>query len=306
MKKLWLVLMLVLSVAAWAQEQPAAAPNASHQSTSTNVSERQLEPTYSDLYCSGFVSKENIPAANHVVAGYNAPHETRYTTGEFVYLIGSGYAVGNRYTVLRKVRDPNGEQMFPGQNRRLKESGIQYADLGRVAIVEVQNDIAVGKVEFSCMPYTDCDLVVPFQERPEVKFRATKAKFQEFLPYSGKGGFIIGAKEFDQVLGTGAKIYVNIGAGKGLHPGDYIRITRNYNPSTMQPVDRLSLSAMNSEDTSLHPPKVTKSELKKLPYRGVGEAIVLSVTSETATAMITFALEDVQVGDTVEISPAAN
>jgi hypothetical protein len=304
MKKFSMFLILVLSTAVSAQQQPAEAPNAPHQFT--NLSERQLEPTYSDLYCSGFVSKENVPATNHIVAGYNAPHETRYSTGEFVYLIGSGYAAGNRYSVLRKVRDPNGEQMFPGQNRRLKDAGIQYADLGRVAIVEVQKDIAVAKIEFSCMPFTDGDLVIPFQERPEVKFRESKTKFQEFQPFSGKGGFIIGAREFDQVLGTGAKIYVNIGASKGLHPGDYIRITRNYDPKTMQPVDRLSLYAMNSEDTSLNPPKVSSSELKKLPYRGVGEAIVLSVTPETATAMITFALEDIQVGDTVEISPTSS
>jgi hypothetical protein len=32
----------------------------------------------------------------------------------------------------------------------------------------------------------------------------------------------------------------------------------------------------------------------------LGEIVVLSVTPETATGMITFALEDIQVGDVVE------
>lgn len=304
MKKLSLLLMLVLSVAVWAQEQPAAAPSAPQKFTS-NISERQLAPTYSDMYCAGFVSKEDIPTTNHIIAGYNAPHETRYTSGQFVYLVGAGYAVGNRYSILRKVQDPNHQEMFPGQNKLLAKSGIEYAELGRIAVDRIEKDVAVGTVEFSCQALVPGDLVVPFQEKPTVKFREKKVKFEEFVPYSGTAGRIIGAKEFDQVLGTGSKVYVNIGANKGLHPGEYIRITRNYDPNAMDPVDRLSLYPPNSEDTSVKPPAIKNSDLKKLPYRGVGEAIILSVTPETATAMVTLAIEDIQVGDVVEV-PAPN
>ena len=39
-----------------------------------------------------------------------------------------------------------------------------------------------------------------------------------------------------------------------------------------------------------------------MPRRALGELIVLSVTPASATGMITFALEDVHVGDTVEMT----
>jgi hypothetical protein len=42
-----------------------------------------------------------------------------------------------------------------------------------------------------------------------------------------------------------------------------------------------------------------------MPRRSLGELIVLSTTPSSATAMVTFSLEDVHVGDEVELEPAA-
>lgn len=300
MKRISLFVLLVSSVALWAQDQPA--PTAP-QKFSSNVAERQLAPTYSDLYCSGFVSKENIPTTNHIVGGFNSPDQSRFIGHEFVYLTGAGYAVGNRYTVLRKVTDANRQEMFAGQHSLLDKSGIEYAELGRIVVTRMEKEAAVGQIEFNCQPIVAGDFVVPFQEKQAVQFRAAKVKFQEFAPFSGTAGRIIDSKDFDQVLGMGAKVYVNIGANKGLKPGDYLRITRNYDPKDMSTLDQQSLYAPTTDDTVRikDSAKVKNSDLKKLPYRGVGELIVLSVTPETATGMITFALQDVQIGDMVEI-----
>jgi hypothetical protein len=297
MKKMSLLLMLVLSVAVWAQDQPAPAA----KPPQSNAKEHQLAPTYSDLYCAGFVSKENIPMANHILAGLNSPHASRFEVHDTVFLGGSGYAVGNRYTVLRKVLDPNRQEMFPGQHKLLDNSGYEYAELGRVAITRMEKDVAIAEVEFSCQPLMAGDFLVPFQEKPAIQFRSVKKQFQAFAPFSGTAGRIIDGKEFDQVLGTGAKVYVNIGTNKGLKPGDYLRVTRNYDPNQMDPIDRLSLIPPSKDDTVREGSSLKEEDLKKLPYRGIGELIVLSVTPETATAMITFALEDIQVGDVVEV-----
>ncbi len=304
MKRISLLLLLVCSVALWAQDQPA--PTAP-QKFSSNFTERQLAPTYSDLYCAGFVTKENIPTANHIVAGFNSPDQARFIGHEFVYLTGSGYAVGNRYTVLRKMADANRQEMFSGQRSLLDKSGIEYAELGRVVVTRIEKESAVAQIEFNCQPMIAGDFLVPFQEKPAIQFRATSTKFQEFAPFSGTSGRIIESKEFDQVLGMGAKVYVNIGTNKGLKPGDYLRITRNYDPKDMSTVDEVSLYAPGSDDTvrTKDSAKVKNSDLKKLPYRGVGELIVLSVTPETATGMITFALQDVHIGDTVEVPTGA-
>ncbi|HEX6881015.1 MAG TPA: hypothetical protein VF135_11670 [Terriglobales bacterium] len=283
--------MLVMAQQPQAPAQPAA---------TTNLVEHAQAPTYTDIYCSGFVTKENIPTTNHIVAGMGSPHSVRFVARQTVYLAGPGYAVGNRYSVIRKVKDPNLYEMAPGQNALLKKSGNEYAELGQVTITYIDREVAVGEVDFSCSAMAPGDTLLPFHEKEMVKFSA-RPKFQVFAPYGGTAGRIIDGKEFDKILGTGQKVYVNVGANQGVHPGDYLRITRNYNPSEMAPVDRYSLDSPYVMDEAQDAVKLTKSDYKKLPARGIGEMVVLSVTPETATGMITLALEDVTVGDVVEV-----
>ncbi len=303
MKRILGLIVLAAPMLLWAQQEPGAtAPSVS--SLSTNLTVRNQAPTYSDIYCAGFVTKENLPKANFVAGGLHTPHTTKFGSRDIVYLEGPGYAVGNRYTVLRKVTNPNRYEMFPGQHSLLSRSGNEYAEIGRVVITDLDKNSAVGSVEFSCQPMVPGDILVKFEEKQMIQYKNTTTPFKRYAPYSGVAGRIIDGKEFDQVLGTGQKVYVNIGANKGLKPGDYLRITRNYRPSEMDPIDELSLKPPSSEDTSKDPAKVSKHDLNNLPYRGIGEMIVISVTPETATGMITLALEDIQVGDVVEV-PAA-
>lgn len=300
MKKLGVILLLVASAGLWAQDQPSAGQN--QPSFSSNVAERVEKPSYSDYYCAGFVTKENIPTSHYVVAGLDSPSDTKFAgRGQVVYVTGGGYAVGNRYTVLRRMKDANLQEMFRGEHAMLKRAGNMYAELAHIVITNVDKDSAVAKIEFSCNAMSPGDFLIPFQEKPEVKFQARTTEFPRFAPYSGTAGRIVGANESAKVMGVGSKIYVNIGTTKGLKPGDYLRVTRNYDPKEMSPVDEITSAPPYQEDNSDHPAKVSKSDLKKLPYRGLGEAIVLTVTPETATCMITLALESIEVGDVVEV-----
>jgi hypothetical protein len=302
MKKVLAMLLLAAPMIAVGQDQdqPPVAEQA-QRSASTNLKEKEQAPTYSDIYCAGFVTKENIPTANHILAGMSSPHAVRFSARDTIYLEGSGFVVGNRYSVVRKVEDKNLEELFPGQRAMLKRSGNEYADLGRVLITYIDKNVAVGTVEFSCQPMSPGDALVPFHEKEMVKYTVQRDHFERFAPYGAKAGRIIDGKEFDQVLGTGQKAYVNLGANQGVHPGDYLRITRNYDPKNMPPVDVYSLSSPYEQDEAKDAVKLKKTDYKKLPYRGIGEMVVLSVTPETATVMITMALEDIQVGDVVEV-----
>jgi hypothetical protein len=302
MKKVLSILLLAVPMIAVGQDQdqPPVAAQA-QPSASTNLKEREQAPTYSDIYCAGFVTKENIPSANHILAGMASPHAVRFAARDTVYLEGSGFVVGNRYSVVRKVEDRNLEELFPGQRTLLKQSGNEYADLGRILITYIDKNVAVGTVEFSCQPMSPGDSLVPFHEKEMVKYTVQRDHFERFAPYGAKAGRIIDGKEFDQVLGTGQKAYVNMGANQGLHAGDYLRVTRNYDPKTTPPVDRYSLDSPYEQDETKDAPKLKKTDYKKLPYSGIGEMVVLSVTPETATVMITMALEDIQVGDVVEV-----
>jgi hypothetical protein len=130
--------------------------------------------------------------------------------------------------------------------------------------------------------------------------------FQEFgVPTSSTVGKIVQAKDFDYLLGTGKKVYLNIGTDKGLKPGDYLRVTRGYDwKNDVRPIDRLSIEATMSEETSDRMPTATKGVEAKFPRRGLGEMIVLWSGQNNAVALITVSREDIHLGDQVELEAA--
>jgi hypothetical protein len=137
-------------------------------------------------------------------------------------------------------------------------------------------------------------------------------RFDRFLPTGSKvSGRIVMGKDFDSELGTGQKLYFNVGSNQGVKVGDYFRAVRTYEAELHDPVDSLSFKAAISEDTQLKPPSIdpsmfTRSSgpviyMRDLPRRSIGEIVVIGVTPTTATGMIVFAMEDVHAGDGVEL-----
>lgn len=304
MKSVLAGLLLAIPLAVLAQNQAPAVSDAMYV-PGTNLQVHEEQPSISDIYCSGFVTKQHISNANHVLAGLNTPHETRFagnaSGNAYVYLEGPGYVVGNQYAVVRRVKDPDQYESLNGIHKLLKEAGEEYSDIGRVVVTYIDKEVAVARVEFSCDAMTPGDILMPFHEKEMVKYRKGHVEFARFAPYGGLTGRIVDGKDFDQNMGAGQKAYVNIGSNKGIHPGDYLRVERNYDPSLMLDVDKLSLRAPYYSDESQNNVKLTDRDYKKLPYRGVAEMIVLSVTPDTATCMITMSLEDVLIGDVVEV-----
>ena len=152
---------------------------------------------------------------------------------------------------------------------------------------------------------------MPYVEKPPVAFHVP-GHFDRFAPANGKlSGRIVLGKDFDLVLGTGMKLYLNMGANQGVKVGDYFRVVRSYTATLRDPVDSLSFKTWTSEDTQMRPPTFEANRLTKtkgadihvadLPRRAVGEVVVLNVTPTSSSAMVVFALEDVYAGDTVEL-----
>jgi hypothetical protein len=326
MKKTVLILLLVAAVGAWAQQAetatvasastPETAANSTTVQTSANYPVAQFAtPTYADLYCAGFVSKNVLPNANYVAGGMHTPSTTKYVNGDIVYLAGPGYQAGAEYSIVRELRDINEYEAYSGQKALLKQMGQPYAELGRVKVLDTRSKTAVAQVEFSCDSILPGDTAIPFAEKPKVNFRAP-ARFDRFAPSSGGvTGRIILAKDFDVILGTGAKVYMNVGANQGVKVGDSFRAVRPYTADERDPVDSISLKASIGEDTQKNRPSYghhlfMKStgpniEMADLPRRAVGEIVVIGVTPTTATGMITFALEDVHIGDDVQLDSQA-
>jgi hypothetical protein len=320
MKKTVLMMSLLLLVTAAQAQQadsssanPAAEPSP-EGTLPTSVSfpiERVQTPTHADIYCAGFLTKQLVPNTNFVAGGLHTPNTTKFVNGDMIYLMGSGYQSGQQYTILRELKNPNKNELFAGQTALIKATGQPYAELARVKIIDTRSKSAIAEVEFSCDPIVPGDIAVPFAEKPMVSFHPP-VRFDRFAPPNGKlSGRIVMAKDFDSEVGTGMKVYMNVGTGQGVKVGDYFRAVRSYQDDLKDPVDSLSFKASTTEDTQKDPPTIESSFMSRsrgrvihvadMPRRAVGEIVVISATDTTATGMIVFALEDVHVGDNVEL-----
>ena len=317
MKKTGLLLVL-LTAAAWAQTSAdGAAPEAPQGTVMSSGGfpvERVQTPTYADIYCAGFISKQTLPDANYIAGGLHTPTTTKFTRGDLVYLQGTGYTAGAEFEIVRALRDVNEYEMYPGEKKVLKATGQPYEEVGRVKIVDTRSKAAIAQIEYACDGVNPGDTAIPFAEKPMISFR-TPVHFDRFLPVSNKlSGRVVMGKDFDSVLGTGHKVYINLGANQGVKVGDYFRAVRSYEEDLMDPVDSLSFKAAIAEDTQKKTPSVdphmfTKSNgpvihVRDLPRRAVGEIVVIGVTPTTATGMVVFALEDIHAGDGVEVDQA--
>ena len=312
MKRAILIGLMILPLSLSAQQSNAGDPTPSGTiaTSVTFPAERVVKPTRADLYCAGFIGKE-ISRSNFVAGGLDSPFTTQYAAGEVVFLKGSGYELGKEYTIVRELVDPNRYEMFPGQWKSVKAAGQPYEELATVKVVDTRNKMAVAHIEFSCNTILPGDYAIPFVEKSQVDFHSPM-RIDRFLPANGQAsGRIILAKDFDSELGTGGKVYLNIGANQGLKVGDYLRASRSYNTTAHDSVDSLSFAAPALEPTqkrqpSTNPTFLTKTngpqiQVAEMPRRAVGEIVIIGTTPSTATGMIVYSLEPVHIGDRVEL-----
>ncbi len=319
MKKIG-ILIIMAATALWSQAPagtPAStpAPEGTIATTANFPIERVQMPTSNDIYCAGFISKQTLPDAHYVAGGLQTPSTTKFVNGDVVYLHGTGYTPGSEYEIIRELRDMNEYEMFPGQRKLLKATGQPYMEVARVMVIDTRSKTAIARVKFACDPVNPGDTAIPYVEKPAIAFHPP-VRFDRFLPASSKvSGRILMGKDFDSVLGTGQKLYFNVGSNQGVKVGDYFRAVRNYDVDLHDPVDSLSFKAAYSEDTqkkqaSFDPGLWEKSNgpvlhVRDLPRRAVGEVVVIGVTPTTATGMVVFSMEDIHVGDGVELDEQA-
>lgn len=282
----------------------------------THPVERIVVPTYADLNCAGFLTQQAVPDSTIVAGGLNSPHETKFVSGEVVYLSGGQYREGARLTFVRALRDPNQYEYFAGQRKLIAATGQPYSELAQGHVVDTRQGMAIAQLDFACEPVVPGDVAIPFIEHQKMTYRQPLS-FDVYAPSNGKtSGRIVMAKDFDGQLATGSEVYLTVGTDQGVKVGDYFRILRTYEDDLEDPVDSLSFKATVMEDTQKDPPTLGHEwynwrhtgpniQVSDMPRRSLGELIVLSITPTSATAMITFSLEDVHVGDRVELEPPA-
>lgn len=278
---------------------------------------------YSSVNCAGFVSDQKVPDEIRVISGEQSDYKITFTLGEYIYLNrgqDKGVRVGDRFSVVRHEeasygtnglplvgdiaaavhrpdQDPSKVEWFKSQNRLLNAMGTTYSDIGQVRVVSVHPKTSIAQITFSCAYMQRGDLVRPFEERPVPPYKDPSA-FDHFAPFSGKPvGTIVTGSGFIQTIGFHNSAYVNLGAAQGVKVGDYMRVFRDqgsmgqYVPQTKG--DQYELYGFGSAGAKYTP--------KELPREILGEGIVLNVSRNSATLLITYSSIEIYAGDYVEV-----
>ena len=235
--------------------------------------ERIPTPTYADLYCAGFISKQILPDANFIVGGVQTPTTTQFTRGDIVFLKGTGYTAGAEYEIVRALaRRQRVRDVSRGRRKLLKETGQPYEEVGRVKVIDTRSKAAIAQIEYACDGVNPGDTAIPFAEKQSVSSHAP-VSFDRFLPASSKiSGRIVMGKDFDSQLGTGHKVYINVGSNQGVKIGDYFRAVRCYEEDLKDPVDSLSFRAAIAEDTQKKMPSFDPADVREGKWSGNSRA----------------------------------
>jgi hypothetical protein len=289
-----IVAFTLLSAALWAQSD--LIPEARVASATAKA------PSYSQMYCAGFVTRQSISRSNFVLGSKESPHEDRFPVHSQLFLGGSALIPGQRYSILRQLDDPNREDSSPLQRKKLAKLGALYQDVGWATVHSLQKGAAVATFDFSCDAAIPGDLVVPFKDKPAVAFRSTDRPINSFREAGNAvKGQILGSKDFVGLLGTGLIVYTDFGSDKGASAGDYLLIMRGYAPSDLNRIDRASERLpKGAEGTAVKPAQIRSDASGRFPMRVLGEMVILSLTPQSSTAIITSAFSEMELGDVVE------
>jgi hypothetical protein len=163
------LLMLLVLAGTMMGQTPAATPPSAQpmQPQRTPALDIGTVPTPADMYCAGFISTDKVPESSFVAAGWNSPDQTRYAgISDIVYIHGHGLKEGDRYQIVRHVKDPNHFELYKGQAAAVRAAGETYFELGSVKIMSVQKDTGIAVPELSCADFVPGDLAIPFETRP--------------------------------------------------------------------------------------------------------------------------------------------
>ena len=244
--------------------------------------------TFSDVYCAGFFSAEEIKPEKIVVGGEESESKSLFHDRDIIYVsqgTSAGVKPGEEYLVLRRMKDFG--KYGPGFAKAKSRYGYYYQDIGRVKILLAHENSATAEVAFACEEIRVSDFLVS-NERRTIPLARTGNTFNKFAPPSNKpAGKIFMTKDFQSLLGAGHIVYVNVGQKQEVHVGDYLRITRHFSSS--------NVSLFNRGDYRHY--RNTFDGVRKI----VGEAVVLRTEANTSTALITLSTQNIALGDGVEL-----
>jgi hypothetical protein len=258
------------------------------------------QPDVSQVNCAGFVSDQKLAGEERIISGEQSNYKLTFGSGDLVILnrgMNQGVKEGDVFTVVRPEQDPNRVTWFKWQTKLMKAMGVSYVDLGQVKVVKVQPKTSTAQITFSCGSMQRGDIIRAFQPRPVGPFKDA-AVFDIFAPVSGKPvAMIVTSKDWTQTIGQRDTVYVNLGTAQGVKLGDYFRVFR-YQGTRAETAPLVKGYQYKIFGFGSAPQAY---EWNDLPREVLGEGIVLNVSKNSATVLITYNRSELYTGDYVEI-----
>ena len=257
-------------------------------------------PDYSSLYCAGIVTNKPVPANTYLISGEESNIKMTFSLRDLIYLnkgSAQGVKEGDEFSIVREVADQMRFNWNKFQAQLGRAMGKQYQDTGRVRVVHVLPKTSIAEVVFACNYMRRGDLALPYEERvaPPLK---QYAPLDSFTPVSGRPvGMVVTMRDFNQQAGRGQIIYVNLGSRQTSKVGDYVRIFR-YQGTRAALVYQTAGFEYKMYGFGSTPVRYTWADL---PREILGEGIVLRVSENASTVLLTFTRKDVYTGDYIEL-----
>jgi len=219
------------------------------------------------LFCSPFIADEDRPAR---VGSVLTPlvRKEQLSLEDRVFLGFQGTerpAPGDRYTIVR-------DDKLIVHPRTRAPLGRRIRVLGLVEVTSLEGTLAQGRVILSCEPISPGDAVIAYRipEPPSLPAVPTDLKMD---------GSIVEASGDQEILGIGQVAFIDLGAARGIVPGDVFSI--------LQGIDRVL-----SPETG---------EVIQLPPALAGELVVLKTSARSATVLITQSAREIHIGDRISL-----
>jgi hypothetical protein len=216
-----------------------------------------------DLYCSGYIEADHV-RSDLWIAGHEI-ERVALAEGDVIYLSAGrdqGLHAGDEFAIIRETRRVD----HPVTGDRM---GTLIRRLGKARIMLAHDKSATAVIQMSCEDLRKDDELVPWVE-VEGPQRHSLPAFERYDPSftGGYVGYIVAVQDNLGSAGSGHTIQVDIGQG-GVKVGDVLTLYRE-----------------NTGD---------------LPRMKLGQAVILTVRPESATAKIIMLVREATVGDRVEV-----
>jgi hypothetical protein len=257
-------------------------------------------PRDHDVYCAGTVTRTAPPTDTYIISGVESAVRILFNQGDLVFInrgSSQGVQVGAEFLVSRKVKDPSAAKWFVWQKDLMRAMGDTWADIGRIRVVHADANTSTAEIILFCEQMQRGDIVRPFTARQVPNYKPP-AKLDIFAPPNSKPmAMIVTTRDFGQVTAAGKIVYVNLGTEQGARIGDYYRIVRY----------------QGDRHSTVYTPRGQEHAIvgfgsapgawkwSDLPREILGEGIVLGVSPNASTLLITDSLREIYAGDYVEI-----